>query len=294
MVLNKGLSNLSTLRSINVITKAQIALSSRINDNVGRLFSQFIEEDKQGKFDTDRKKATLAELHKSSVSPDDLNADNADAYVDVLSVTDINTFIAEKELSEAKNKKEHQETLKKMEEMKELYDAALKERDIQSSEKDAALRKAALEIQSARNSEYLNEYQKQNEDYIEKKNIYIKKSQIKDWVNSVKIVFVHSLLVIVLFVINCFINIKKNEAVDNNLWIRIVIAIFNFIVFMIPFIRPLWNHERVSKAYKYLLCRSYRKQRNIEYENEYRGNNLEPILKQMSIEEILEELKNNK
>ena len=233
-------------------------------------------------------------MHKSSVSPDDLNADNADAYVDVLSVTDINTFIAEKELSEAKNKKEHQETLKKMEEMKELYDAALKERDIQSSEKDAALRKAALEIQSARNSEYLNEYQKQNEDYIEKKNIYIKKSQIKDWVNSVKIVFVHSLLVIVLFVINCFINIKKNEAVDNNLWIRIVIAIFNIIVIMIPFIRPLWNHERVSKAYKYLLCRSYRKQRNIEYENEYRGNNLEPILKQMSIEEILEELKNNK
>lgn len=294
MVLNKGLSNLSTLRSINVITKAQIALSSRINDNVGRLFSQFIEEDKQGKFDTDRKKATLAELHKSSVSPDDLNADNADAYVDVLSVTDINTFIAEKELSEAKNKKEHQETLKKMEEMKEQYDAALKERDIQSSEKDAALRKAALEIQSARNSEYQNEYQKQNEDYIEKKNIYIKKSQIKDWVNSVKIVFVHLLLVIVLFVINCFINIKKNEAVDNNLWIRIVIAIFNFIVFMIPFIRPLWNHERVSKAYKYLLCRSYRKQRNIEYENEYRGNNPEPILKQISIEEILEELKNNK
>ena len=285
---------MSTLRSINVITKAQIALSSRINDNVGRLFSQFIEEDKQGKFDTDRKKATLAELHKSSVSPDDLNADNADAYVDVLSVTDINTFIAEKELSEAKNKKEHQETLKKMEEMKEQYDAALKERDIQSSEKDAALRKAALEIQSARNSEYQNEYQKQNEDYIEKKNIYIKKSQIKDWVNSVKIVFVHLLLVIVLFVINCFINIKKNEAVDNNLWIRIVIAIFNFIVFMIPFIRPLWNHERVSKAYKYLLCRSYRKQRNIEYENEYRGNNPEPILKQMSIEEILEELKNNK
>ena len=181
-----------------------------------------------------------------------------------------------------------------MEEMKEQYDAALKERDIQSSEKDAALRKAALEIQSARNSEYQNEYQKQNEDYIEKKNIYIKKSQIKDWVNSVKIVFVHLLLVIVLFVINCFINIKKNEAVDNNLWIRIVIAIFNFIVFMIPFIRPLWNHERVSKAYKYLLCRSYRKQRNIEYENEYRGNNPEPTLKQMSIEEILEELKNNK
>lgn len=77
---------MSTLRSINVITKAQIALSSRINDNVGRLFLQFVEEDKQGKFDTDKKKATLAELHKSTVSPDELNADNADSYVEVLSV----------------------------------------------------------------------------------------------------------------------------------------------------------------------------------------------------------------
>ena len=172
MVLNKGLSNLSTLRSINVITKAQIALSSRINDNVGRLFSQFIEEDKQGKFDTDRKKATLAELHKSSVSPDDLNADNADAYVDVLSVTDINTFIAERELAEAKNKKEHQETLKKMKEMEEQYDAAIKKRDIQSSEQEASLKKAALEIQATRNSEYQNDYKKLYDDYIKGQNNY--------------------------------------------------------------------------------------------------------------------------
>lgn len=113
MILNKGLANLSTLRSINIITKAQIALSSRINDNVNKLFAQFVEEDKQGKFDTNRKKITLAELHKSSVSPDDLNAENADTYVDVLSANDINAFIAERELSEAKSNKEHQDTLQK-------------------------------------------------------------------------------------------------------------------------------------------------------------------------------------
>ena len=112
------------------------------------------------------KKATLAELHKSSVSPDDLNADNADAYVDVLSVTDINTFIAERELAEAKNKKEHQETLKKMKEMEEQYDAAIKKRDIQSSEQEASLKKAALEIQATRNSEYQNDYKKLYDDSL--------------------------------------------------------------------------------------------------------------------------------
>lgn len=289
MALNKGLSNMSTLRSINVITKAQIALSSRINDNVGRLFTQFIEEDKQGKFDTDRKKATLAELHKSSVSPDDLNANNTDAYVDVLSVNDINTFIAERELIDAKNKKEHQETLTKMKEMKEHYDAAMKKRDIQSSEQDASLRKAALVIQSTRNSEYQNEYKKQNEDYIKGKNIYIKKNRIKDWVKNAMIATFHSLIVIGLFVGNLL--IPKNE--NNSLWVSIVTGIINFIIFIIPFVRPLWNHERVSKAYKYLLCTSFRKQRNGLHENDYRHNNPEPKLKQISIEDVLEELKNN-
>ena len=289
MALNKGLSNLSTLRSINVITKAQIALSSRINDNVSRLFSQFIEEDKQGKFDTDRKKATLAELHKSSVSPDDLNAENADAYVDVLSVTDINTFIAERELAEAKNKKEHQETLKKMKEMKEQYDATLKKHDIQSSEQEASLRKAALVIQATRNSEYQNDYNKQYEDYIKGQNNYIKKRQTKDWIKNTTIATIHSLIVIGLFVGNLF--FKKDE--DSGLWICIGTGIINFIIFIIPFVRPLWNHERVSKAYKYLLCTSFRKQRNGQHEYDYRHNNPEPKLKQISIEDVLEELKNN-
>ena len=290
MVLNKGLSNLSTLRSINVITKAQIALSSRINDNVGRLFSQFIEEDKQGKFDTDRKKATLAELHKSSVSPDDLNADNADAYVDVLSVTDINTFIAERELAEAKNKKEHQETLKKMKEMEEQYDAAIKKRDIQSSEQEASLKKAALEIQATRNSEYQNDYKKLYDDYIKGQNNYIKKSQTKDWIKNATIATIHSLIVIGLFVGNLL--FRKDE--DSSFWISIVAGIINFIIFIIPFVRPLWNHKSVSEAYKYLLCPSYRKQRNEQHEKDYRDNNPKPKLKQISIEDILKELRNNK
>ena len=290
MVLNKGLSNLSTLRSINVITKAQIALSSRINDNVGRLFSQFIEEDKQEKFDTDRKRATLAELHKSSVSPDDLNADNADAYVDVLSVTDINTFIAERELSEAKNKKEHQETLKKMKEMEEQYDAAIKKHDIQSSEQEASLKKAALEIQATRNSVFQNDYNKLYDDYIKGQNNYIKKSQKKDWIKNTTIAAIHSLIVLGLFVGNLL--FKKDE--DRSFWISIVTGIINFIIFIIPFVRPLWNHKRVSEAYKYLLCPSYRKQRNEQHEKDYRGNNPKPKLKQISIEDILKELRSNK
>ena len=280
---------MSTLRSINVITKAQIALSSRINDNVGRLFSQFIEEEKQGTFDTDKKKATLAELHKSSVSPDDLNADNADAYVDVLSVTDINTFIAERELSEAKSKKEHQKALQIIREMEERHDADLKKRDIESAEQNAFLKKAALEILATRNGEYQNDYKKLYEDYINGKKNYIKKCQIRDWKKNAIIVTIHSLFVIGLFVANML--IKKNE--NGSSWISLVTVFINLIIFLIPFVRPLLSHKMVSEAYKYILCPSYRKQKKGQHEKDYRDNNPVPKLKQISLEDVLEEIWSN-
>ena len=60
-----------------------------------------------------------------------------------------------------------------MEEMKEQYDAALKERDIQSSEKDAALRKAALQIQFQRILKNEKEYNTQLSEYNEAMESYI-------------------------------------------------------------------------------------------------------------------------
>lgn len=282
IVLNKGLANLSSLRSVNIITKAQIALSSRINDNVGRLFAQFIEEDKLGKFDSDRKKATLAELHKSSVNPDDLNANNADAYVDVLSVADINTFIAEKELVEARNKKEHQETLKKMKEMEEYYNADMEQRDIQSSKQDAALKKAAQKILSIKNIEERNEYNTQISEYNKGIKTYVSKKLNKNYC----IAFLYLVIVAILFVI---INMCKNFG--NSILAVIMKNIGCFIAFAIPFVRPLFKFEIVSNAYKYIIYWPYRKQLQEQYEQEYRETHPEPILKQTSIEEILQELK---
>lgn len=281
MVLNKGLSNLDTLRSINIITKAQIALSSHINNNVDKLFKQFVEDDKQGKFDTNMKKVTLAELHKSTVSPDDLNADNTDAYVDVLSVNDINAFIAERELTEAKNKKVHQETLKQMEEMKERYDADLKKRDMHSSEQEAALKKAALQIQSNTNAKERKEYKEQRIKY--------KKGMKDDLSKRVTakyfIVFIHFIFVVVTFVVTN--TIISGEVVTKNIGCFVTNVIC-------PLLLPLINLEFVSNAYKYIFCSSYKKHLYRQYEQQYKTKHLEPILKETSIEEVLQELTNNK
>lgn len=291
MVLNKGLANMSTLHSINVITKAQIALSSRINDNVGRLFSQFIEEDQQGKFDSEKKKAMLAELHKSTINPDNLNADNADAYVDILSVNDINTFIAERELLEAKKMREYHDTLKKMKEMKEHYDTVLTKRDMQVSDQEVALRKAALEILSNRNEKEREQYNEQERNYICKLNSYKTNAQKSDWCRNIIIALVYLFAIIALFLCNYFIN-KDNT--NTCALFKVFAGIVTFITFLIPFIRPLWKHEMVSNAYRYIFCSSYRKDLNYQHENNYKKIHTEPELVLTSIEDILEELKNIK
>ena len=151
LTLNKGLSSLSSLKSINVITKAQIALSAKINDNVGKLYNQFVEKDRVGEFDERRGKACLAELHKTTVKPDDINADNTDSYIEILSYNDIQTYIAEKEILEAKMKAEQDRIVKAMDDMKVLREAELEEHNKILEKNEQQLVKAAGEIASNRN-----------------------------------------------------------------------------------------------------------------------------------------------
>lgn len=287
MSLNKGLSNLSTLNSINVISKAQMALSARINDNVGKLFSQFIEDDKIGKFDTEKKKALLAELHKSTISPDDLNSNNADTYVDILSINDINTFIAEKELSETKNQKALNNTIKQMEEMKELLKRTQEEHDLQASEQNTIIKNAALKILSNRNKEEEEEYKKQENDYIKELTKYKKRKKTKDWLVNIIVIIIHLLIIIALFLYNYFTN--KN---DNNLFISIIIIIGALITVLASI--PFCNLEKIHNAYKYLICSSYREYLNNQHEEDFRKKYPEPVLNLTSIEDIMKELKNNK
>ena len=49
----------------------------------------------------------------------------------------------------------------------------------------------------------------------------------------------------------------------------------------------------VSEAYKYILCPSYRKQKKGQHEKDYRDNNPVPKLKQISLEDVLEEIWSN-
>lgn len=288
LTLNKGLSGLSTLRSINIISKAQIALSSRINDNVGRLYFQFIEEDKQGKFDFEQKKATLAELHISTVSPDDLTADNTDAYTDVLGVNDINAFIAEKELVDLKIKKEREGFLNEMENIKGKVESLQRKHEIESSQQEASLIKAAKEILGHRNKQEQEFFEDTNKLYDEELKVYVKDCNKKDRKTNYKVAGLYSALVVILFVSNILFD--KNSS---NTLSKIAGWIISFIIFAAPFIRPITEHNKISNSFLYIFRSSYRKKLEVQHEEKFRASNPVPVLRLTTLEEIIQELKSN-
>lgn len=278
--LNKSLTNISTLQSINIITKAQIALSTRINDNVGRLFQQYIKDDKEGKYDIERSKACLAELHKAVVDPKDLTAERAEDFIDILSINDIEQYIAEKSLLAAKIKEEGVK-------LKDAYESLRRTKEQDDQKHQAALVKAAKEIMTNRNEEIKSKHQTALDEYNRQKDTAILDSYKQERKDSIMIAIGYTLFVIVLYCINVAIaRIKNAEKIY-----YIVSFFVGLIVFAIPFIRPLIKHDKISNAFKFCLSSQYRNLRREYFTDEYIKRNPEPTLKLYSLDEIINELK---
>lgn len=278
--LNKSLTNISTLQSINIITKAQIALSTKINDNVGRLFQQYIKDDKEGKYDLEKSKECLAELHKAVVDPTDLTADRAEDFIDILSVNDIEQYIAEKSLISSKMKEESTKLIGEYEDLKRT-------KEQQDRMYESALTKAATEIMNNRNNEIKAKHQTELNDYINTQNKAIHESYREELRNSIITAVLYILFIIALHWANWTIAKTKNAKISY----YIVSYIVSSIVFVIPFIRPLIKHENISNAFKFCLSSRHRNCRRELIKNEYIEKHPKPSLKQYSLDEIINELK---
>lgn len=94
------------MTSLNILTKAQIVMSTSVNDSIFTKYKKLMEEEKNGVFNLDKQKAALAGLHKHSINPEDLNSTNQETYLNFLKTEDINKYIAENELERQQAKDE--------------------------------------------------------------------------------------------------------------------------------------------------------------------------------------------
>ena len=278
--LNKGLTDISSLKSINIITRAQIALSTIINDSVGRLYNQYLEDDKNGKYDLEKSKACLAELHKSAVSPDELTIDKTEDYVDILNVNDIDAYIAEKEMIEAEMRSDNLRIKQTNQELQCKIDEDNKKNAI-------AIKKAAIEIKRSRNKTILDTYQTNIKKYRSEKKICVRGDYKKYRRHRVLIVLAYSFLIIALYV-GTVILLQYKEV---NIFCYILISVLELIAFAIPFIRPLVKYDRIAEAYKFCFFKKYRKEKLKSFISEYIVSNPKPEILLYSLEDIIRELK---
>lgn len=278
--LNKNLTNISALQSINIITKAQIALSTRINDNVGKLYKQYVEEDKKGKYDLEKSKACLAELHRSIVEPEELTADKAEGYMDVLSIDDIEYYIAEKSLMDAKMKEDSMR-------MKHEYEILQREKVSDYEKHEATIKKAANEIMIVRNNAKKDQYEIELREYENDKNKKCIDSYKKIRGKNIAIAVLYSLFIIVLYTLSVIFGKDSNI-----LYYSVITILVGFILFLIQFIAPFLKYERIKSAFKFCLCKKYRIQNRKDLMDNYSKENPVPILCLYSLEDIIEELRN--
>ena len=287
--LNKGMSNSMNLRSFNIITKAQIVLSSSLSESIGKIYKELLDEDKEGKFDSERNKQDLADLHSKIVLPENIKSENEDSYLKTISLTDISTFRAEQELQrealkneseaikiENESIKTHSEAIQKeKEEVSKRFEISQKERDEAISMVDSLAKQSCDE----RNKVLREKYERAKIEYNDRLDSEVEsivKQKIK---KSRNIVFKYFGSVILLFIIQCLFNVSQS------------FLIANFLLFVMPFIRPLINHTPIAEAFWFIISQDKKEDYREKVASEFKSSNKEPELKLLTPEDIKNELR---
>lgn len=95
--LNKGFGSENFPLTFDIITKAQIVLSTQINENVGKKFDELQDKFKTGKINEDQAKASIIELRKQAKKPEDIREDEIETILESISETSIEIFLKEQE-----------------------------------------------------------------------------------------------------------------------------------------------------------------------------------------------------
>jgi hypothetical protein len=158
--LNKGFGKETYPKSFDIVTKAQIVLSTQVNNSVAEKFDELQFKYKNGHLSEEHAIAAIAELRRQAKKPEDIKEDDIHEILRSIDENSIETYLKEQELfkNKAANLEQENEILKKKlqqteEEKKTKEEQLLEElrkKDKENQEKEKKLeeyRSAELEIE---------------------------------------------------------------------------------------------------------------------------------------------------
>jgi len=123
--LNKGFGKSEHPKSFDIVTKAQIVLSTQLNDSVSDKFDELQIKLKNGKMTKEEAISTIARLRSESKRPEDIDEDNIENILSSIEESSIETHLKEQELFKQKAKEQEAENIK----LKETIDKSVVKED---------------------------------------------------------------------------------------------------------------------------------------------------------------------
>ena len=140
--LNKGFGNNNYPKSFEIVTKAQIVLSTQIVGSVSQEFEKIKKEISEKEKPESVIAAELAELKERVKKPEDIQANTIDEIMDTISLADTERYLRERELERIEAKKQKEENDRLKEEMSSI------KREKEENEANAADTIAEKEIEA--------------------------------------------------------------------------------------------------------------------------------------------------
>lgn len=116
--LNKGFGSDNFPKTFDVVTKAQIILSSQVNESVNKKFEEFQADFKSGKLTEKDAVSTIANLRSQTRKPEDIESDDVNSILDSISEESIYKHLEEQELFKSRAIKEAEENVRLKQDIK--------------------------------------------------------------------------------------------------------------------------------------------------------------------------------
>lgn len=110
--LNKGFGPGNYPKSFDILTKAQIVLSTQLNNSVGRQYEDLQKQFKNGELTEEQAISTIVNLRSATKKPEDINDDIIDNVLDTITESSIEKYLLEQEHFRVKSKNQEEENKK--------------------------------------------------------------------------------------------------------------------------------------------------------------------------------------
>lgn len=161
--LNKGFGTSDYPKTFDIITKAQIVLSSQLKNSVSDKFDELTKQSKEGKLTEEQALTIIAELRKEAMASESINDTDIDNVLKSIEETSIEIYLKEQEFLKYKAIKSEEENRK----LKEILEQSVLEK--QEAEKKHNEQLTQTEKKNKEQEDELNKYREAEKTKNEKK-----------------------------------------------------------------------------------------------------------------------------